>query len=369
MGAKVTVLVAAARCAAGKEDSDAHYARMIAAQIRKNPRFNVIVDGAATFGKTTQGIGIDIALVPHGNRHLQHHNKRMAYIDGLCKNVWCIMSTPLLEYIIFDREGYSGGNTLALNPEVLDVDSVLEKNAEETFAHLNRVYVSSNRSKYKQPRPSDFNAARPFILFLGQVSGDTAVNFSHFKVPGFDTSAHYLKALLTAFQILDTWGIPIIYKTHPREASGHNALVNELFSGTLFKNVTVSQDVSIHDLFPQALGVISINSGAGFEALLHLKPVVTLGAVDYSRGTLNCKTVEDIRAAREYIEHPPSPMQTKKFLHAYLATRYPTHGDDTFLKLTEHLLNLAPNGGDGVIYFLGRKGWNHRCVERGYGRH
>ena len=339
---------------------------MIAKQIAASPRFNVVVDGAHTFG-TTKGTRFDIALVPHGNRHLAHHAQRMAFVDSLCDNVWCIMSTPLLEYIIFDRQGYSGGNSLAFRPHSLDVDAVLEKNAEETFAHLQRVYVTPNRSKYKQPSLSGFKAKQPFILFLGQVSGDTAVNFSHFKVTGSDTSAHYVKAMLTAFPVLNAWGIPIIYKPHPREASGYNAAINELLEGPLFKNVTVCPDASIHELFPQCLGVVSINSGAAFEALLHLKPVVTLGAVDYSGATLNCKNVQEIEKALAFIQQPVDEMKTKKFLHAYLAARYPTHGSDTFLKLTEHLLRLDSGAGDRVIYFLGRKGWDHNCVEQGYG--
>jgi len=365
MANKINVLVAAIRNAPGKSCADAKYAEMIAKSVSLNKNFNVKVDGGSTFGTTTKKDKIDICLVPHGNRHLIHHAERFKSLDKICKNIWCIMSSPLLEYIIFDREGYSGGNSLALRPEALDVESALEKNAEATFAHLHKTYVTGNRSKYAQPAQIRFKPKHPYILFLGQVSGDTACSFTHWPDPHGDTSVGYLKTLLNALPILDSFGIPILYKTHPKESSRHNKILNQILGAGTFKNVEIAGKVSVHEFMREARAVVTVNSGAGFEALLHLKPVVTLGRVDYSRMTHNCKTSEDIKAALKFINCPPSEIQIKKFLHAYCSTRYPAHGPDTYLRLTEHLLELAQGTEDSVIYFLGRKGWNSRCVEWG----
>ena len=366
---KPKILVAAIRCAPGKCATDAQYARMIARSISDAGLFDVTIDAGNTFGTTPQGEQFDLALVPHGNRHLKHQANRMAFVDARCKNVWCIMSTPLLEYIIFDRDGYSGGNSLARSPGMLDVDGVIEKNAENTFDHLQRVYISKNRSKYNQPAPAPSVAVRsasaPFILALGQVSGDTACVFTHFPASTSDTSVGYLKTWLTALPILDTFGVPVIYKPHPREASCHNALLNEFLAGPTFLNASVAGEISLHDLLRECAGVITINSGAGFEALMHLKPVVTMGAVDYSGATLNCKSAADIEAALDYINRPVDEVWLKRYLHAYLARTYPTHGRYTFAKLAGHLLDLPAGAGVKPIYFLGRHNWDNTRIEHG----
>ena len=220
MRGKPRILVAAIRCAPGKCQADAQYARMIARSISGCDEFEVTVDAGETFATTPANSKFDLALVPHGNRHLKHQAKRMEYIDARCKNVWCIMSTPLLEYIIFDRDGYSGGNSLALNPAMLDVEAVIDKNAEATFEHLTRTYIQQNRSKYRQPMPTPSVAVRgvaaPFILLLGQVSGDTACVFTHFPASTSDTSVGYLKTWLTALRFLMRLACPSSTNRTPR---------------------------------------------------------------------------------------------------------------------------------------------------------
>jgi hypothetical protein len=177
----------------------------------------------------------------------------------------------------------------------------------------------------------------------------------------------YLKTILTAMPILDSLGIPIIYKPHPKEASCHNELLNEFLAGPTFKNVKVAGEISIHDLLPKCLGVVTINSGAGFEALMHLKPVVTMGAVDYSGATFNCMNKAHIEMAWTHLTEPVDEGWMKKYIHAYLARTYPTHGRDTFGKLAGHLLALPPDAGTAPIYFLGRENWDTSRIEHGAG--
>ena len=189
--------------------------------------------------------------------------------------------------------------------------------------------------------------------------------FTHFPASTSDTSVGYLKTWLTALPILDSFGMPLIYKPHPREASCHNALLNDFLDGPTFLNVSVAGEISVHDLMRECAGVIPINSGAGVEALMHLKPVVTMGAVDYSGATLNCMGTGDIEAALDYIKRPVDEAWLKKYMHAYLARTYPTHGRDTFAKMVGHLLALPPGAGQCPIYYLGRKNWDNSRVEFG----
>lgn len=90
----------------------------------------------------------------------------------------------------------------------------------------------------------------------------------------------------------------------------------------MFNNVSIASDISIHELLPLSKAVVTINSGAGFEALIHLKPVITLGKADYSAATYECKDVEDIKNCKQFINAPADKLQIKKFLYAYLNRAY-----------------------------------------------
>jgi capsule polysaccharide export protein KpsC/LpsZ len=77
---------------------------------------------------------------------------------------------------------------------------------------------------------------------------------------------------------------------------------------------------SIHTAIKKATAVYVINSGVGFEALMHLKPVITFGKADYSLVTTTIKTVHEL-------ENKPIPTLTteqkeniKLFLHFYIHT-------------------------------------------------
>jgi hypothetical protein len=65
------------------------------------------------------------------------------------------------------------------------------------------------------------------------------------------------------------------------------------------QNVFVS-DANVNDLIVHASAVYTINSGVGFESLLHLKPVITFGRVEYDCVTFNAST-ETLDEAWEYV--------------------------------------------------------------------
>ena len=53
-------------------------------------------------------------------------------------------------------------------------------------------------------------------------------------------------------------------------------------------------DNNIHDLISASEATICINSGVGIEALLHLKPVFTIGESDYSSATTVIKSKNEL---------------------------------------------------------------------------
>lgn len=60
-------------------------------------------------------------------------------------------------------------------------------------------------------------------------------------------------------------------------------------------------DANINDLIKGSKGILTINSGVGFEAILHKKPVVTFGKIEYDVITHKGK-LDNISQAYEYIK-------------------------------------------------------------------
>jgi hypothetical protein len=312
--------------AAGKDD----HTRGISDAL--SHKYNVIRDFGEGFGVAGASFEgeISLCLVPHGNRHFPKHYSRFEYLDAVCDNIWCVLGCPIPEYLIYDREGYSGGSSLARNPDLLDFSTHTTDQAEETFEYLQKHYVKANRSKYKQPEIGGMTE-EGYILVTGQLCGDSSITFTNFPLLGAEPHAkcpNYLHTILTALGTLDRFDIPILYKPHPKESlhpGGLNTILNSFIEGGFFKNVSLV-NLSIHEIMKRCQGVVTINSGTGFEALLHLKPVATLGRIDYSGMTHSCSTVEDIEKIPAYFKSPPSAEKVKRFIHAYLGRCYRRHG-------------------------------------------
>lgn len=84
----------------------------------------------------------------------------------------------------------------------------------------------------------------------------------------------------------------ILYiKRHPR--CQDEKLTKLLIQYQNNKNI-VFYDGSVHDAISQATTVYTINSGVGFESLLHLKPVITFGKSDYMCVTRHIRSITQL---------------------------------------------------------------------------
>ena len=303
--------------------------------------YNIIKEYGVNFGRTKPSPDNVLCLVMHGNRDVPVMHSRFEFLDGICNNVWCVMGAPIRGWTLCDRNGYSGASSIAKDHSLLKIDEVSEDDALAMHKRVFEKIVESNSSKYEQPEFAGLGyltkvcGSQPFILVLGQVAGDSVINFTNFPAPKHkirglmrppdvsrDVPTAYINTLITALSVLDKFNIPIIYKPHPFENQDANAVINNLIDLPALNNVSIVSDVSIHDLLHLAKGVVTINSGAGFEALIHLKPVVTLGKVDYSAATYECRNIEDIKKSVQFINSPVDELKIKKFIYAYLNRAY-----------------------------------------------
>lgn len=221
----------------------------------------------------------------------------------------------LNRHIIIDDCGYSGWasiSTISLSELIENVDAeVAERNWQELYGRI----VGNNSSKFMQteerpPLVSDY------VFLPMQVLDDTV-------------AAHARIDCLQLLNIVAYWGEktgrPVVVKRHPRcnFKEVEDALKKHEEAGRI-----IVSNASIHALITGSKCVITVNSGVGAEALIHLKPVITTGKSDYMAATKFVKNESELNDALNEIPRIwISQEKIKKFLWFY-TKRYMPHAED-----------------------------------------
>lgn len=218
-----------------------------------------------------------------------------------------VMEGPLDGYYTVDCLGYSGWSSVA-TAKNYEVDGVDGSAAELLHASLVQNYIKANRSRLVQSKavlePEEAERIDGAVFFALQMLNDRVAEHTEFSM---------LEALSLLAQWVRKGGGKAVVKRHPncRSSAVEHALNRAHQCG-----VYVTRG-SIHHIIPLAKMVVTVNSSVGFEALLHLKPVLTLGKSDYCWATTSIKEGEDLLCC---LSSPPAvdPMKIKKFLYRYL---------------------------------------------------
>ena len=147
--------------------------------------------------------------------------------------------------------------------------------------YVDRV-LERNSSKYEQPTRTTRGELvaqgeipdGPYIFFPCQRPNDQAVQlFSPYEL---------VDVVAGVARWAKRRGLQVVFKAHPTNVANARPL----------RQATRELDVcwstaSVHDLIAYSDAVYVINSGVGFEAILHNKPVVTFGQVEYDAVTIH----------------------------------------------------------------------------------
>lgn len=218
-------------------------------------------------------------------------------------------------YIIIDSRGYSGWSSLAQMalPEI--THGVNEDHAAQQVEFLRETIIAQQRSKYRQAIKK-VSVMGAYIFFPMQILDDTVSRLSY--ISGLDLLEYLAK-----------WGKmsgrTIVVKRHPKCKDPRIAAA--LLHHRSAKRIVVS-NASIHDLIAGAECVVTVNSGVGAEALLHLKPVITTGRSDYAAATFVAKTPEELFSALNQIPFDPIPPDELKKFVWYYTKRFQVRGED-----------------------------------------
>ncbi|MYL15296.1 hypothetical protein GLW36_01345 [Halorubrum terrestre] len=213
----------------------------------------------------------------------------------------------LPNYFYFDEKGYAGWSEIAEsepNYNVMNTTSV-----DEEFNNIKEKIVGNNISKYQQPdQDTRIKIPTPYVFLPTQVEDDEVSKLAY--VETYDL----LKKCIS--EIPET-NYHLVIKRHPRCDSDR---VTELLSRASTNSQIHIVDRSIHDLIENAAAVVTVNSGVGFEALLHEKPVINFGQTDYHWATTTFEEQSKVSEITDVIEKFDSKDETaiRKFVVYFL---------------------------------------------------
>jgi capsule polysaccharide export protein KpsC/LpsZ len=230
-------------------------------------------------------------------------------------NCWNVKKSYMPDYFYFDRTGYSGwaqmANDRSLFQKALDAD---QPAADAFFESLYADSVIANKSKSRQSCEPFAHPPRSFIFLPLQLSFDSVLRLSRIEHFRF-------------YEEVRDWAakhkLDLVVKPHP--ASKGDPIfrrdcesTKRILRDTRQHEHVHTTNASIHYIISQCEAVFCINSGVGFEALIHNKPVVSAGHSDYHWATHNISQLDDIEGDENWRKPPLSTANIKRFLYFFL---------------------------------------------------
>ena len=205
--------------------------------------------------------------------------------------------------------------------------------------------INSNISKFIQPELKPINLPSQFVFFPCQIPHDETIRF-HSDV----SVENSLRAIIESLRHFPK--LSLVIKGHPANIVAMSGL-KEIFSNyksdsEISSRIFWVDDVSIHQLLQSCLGVFTVNSGVGIEAILHYKRVFTFGYSDYASNSTKIVYGGSLENATKSISYHlnnllnmegdgKSKLEYIQNCHGFIEGWYKTHVDcndsTTFKKL------------------------------------
>jgi len=201
------------------------------------------------------------------------------------KNNWHIKRGYIPGYLYFDKLGFAAWSELSKHYEEPDINLA-------DVAEVSRIAndcINKGVTKIKQPT-NKVKVEKPYILVVGQKPGDMVLDLAYINFP---------ELLNMVKQVYEPLGYNVIFKPHPYDKGR-------------YKNSVVAP---IHDLLRDCEAVFTVNSGVGFEALLHHKRVFVSGNCEYKWVVDTVKNKQDIENTIDIMDKPVDSIKLVCFLH------------------------------------------------------
>ena len=236
---------------------------------------------------------------------------------------------------IFSIDSHGWGASAASFP--IQPDGNLESGVFEML----RARIKINKSKFSQPEYKQTNLEKGYVLFPCQLPHDETIKY-HSDV---EVSA----ALKCTMEWVKDFNLSSAGKINPRSivVKGHPANPSSMAPLLQVFNEMLPEmndrahwidNMSIHQLIAGAKVVVTVNSGAGLEAILHGKSIFTFGRADYAAVSHKCDenltTNKTAALDKSYREIDQADLITyRKFVDAWYNTHYDYRNFETFDKI------------------------------------
>ncbi len=303
------LIVAAAASDAPASDADVHLHGWLQLLYPTDNASRVWLTVTSETVRLAERGGLSTALIPDylaplmtgkaPDRVLSFHT------EGVGPGLTHFKPADLPDYIWIDTHGYAGWASLA-QKEIASLELPPLPAADEFFARHRQEVLAGNVSKYAQP---DANAAadlpEQYVFVAMQIATDRTQRLA--RIP-------MLTMLDIAIARFRDTPIKVVVKQHPLCKSKQVAQKLAYLAG---RGDILLRNDSIHRLIDGSLAVVTINSGVGSEAILHLKPIYLFGGADYACVTHQIRSAEHFNEATSPIQLPVPAETMKRFLCYY----------------------------------------------------
>lgn len=224
---------------------------------------------------------------------------------------------------LIDRSGYSGWSSLRhlTRDDISKLDDAPHER-EAFFRALHEKYIDPNFSGKFQPAASDVRLPDDYVFLATQMPSDSVQSLAWIDQPTL---------ISETIRWAERTGRTLAIKRHPH---CRDMRVTRLLDRKLPANVHVANG-PIHDLIKPARAVIVGNSGAGFEALMHGKPVIAAAPSDYQVATRTVRTVDALHELLDTLDSLSDDSDfAKAFVHVYLKKLVINPRDDKAIETT-----------------------------------
>jgi hypothetical protein len=254
----------------------------------------------------------------------------------------------LPELFTIDHLGWGADHSkMQQPPDWLGVEAA---EAERFVAALRHKFLATGASKLGQPhRDASLSLPDDYIFVPTQTPRDY-VQVHHAPI-----------SVLSFVELIARWANQnkqnVVFKLHPglyHTSESDNQIINAVQRLTATSDYVFYLQANVHDLIANARGVFAINSGVGFESLIHGKPVVTFGNCDYKWVTFSANR-ENLNEAGEFVVRYTRDLQQAayRFIYYYFFD-HAFNIEDEYLaessrRLTNYLAVRLTNQVDGFL--------------------